>query len=41
MADYERDQPTGGADVTPMAGGSAEPPKKFPKGVILDKDGKP
>ncbi|KAF7545957.1 hypothetical protein G7046_g9448 [Stylonectria norvegica] len=49
MADDSSDQPTGGAATAPASaatpapvpGGSAEPPKKIPRGVVLGPDGKP
>lgn len=50
MADSSRDQDTAtgpaaaaatAAPVPAVGGGSAEPPKKIPKGVVLGPDGKP
>jgi FAD-linked sulfhydryl oxidase len=43
MADDSTEPQPGKAPVADdaVAGSSAEPPKKFPKGVVLGKDGKP
>lgn len=42
MADDTRDSTSNGTPGAGQAGaGSSEPPKKFPKGVVLGPDGKP
>lgn len=42
-ADSTEPQPTNAppADSTAAGAATTEPPKKFPKGIVLGKDGKP